>query len=52
MHGGEHYKTFIRLFKESYDEGLIEERINDAVRRILGLNFVQLRRTQWLIEVS
>ena len=40
VHGGEHYKTFIRLFKESYDEGLIsEERINDAVRRILRIKF-------------
>jgi beta-glucosidase len=38
--GGEHYKTFISLFKEAYDEGLIsEERINDAVRRILRIKF-------------
>ena len=38
--GGEHYKTFISLFKESFDEGLItEERIDDAVRRILRIKF-------------
>ena len=38
--GGQHYKTFISLFKEAYDEGLIsEERINDAVRRILRIKF-------------
>ena len=38
--GGEHYKTFIKLFKEAYNEGLIsEERINDAVRRILRIKF-------------
>ena len=38
--GGEHYKTFISLFKEAYDEGLIsDERINDAVRRILRIKF-------------
>jgi len=38
--GGQHYKTFINLFKEAYDEGLIsEERINDAVRRILRIKF-------------
>ena len=38
--GGHHYKTFISLFKEAYDEGLIsEERINDAVRRILRIKF-------------
>ena len=37
--GGQHYKTFIGLFKE-HDEGLIsEERINDAVRRILRIKF-------------
>tara|TARA_Y100000766_G_C18916838_1_gene612279 strand:+ start:9231 stop:11054 length:1824 start_codon:yes stop_codon:yes gene_type:complete len=40
IHGGEHYKTFIRLFKEAYNEGLIsDERINDAVRRILRIKF-------------
>lgn len=40
VHGGEHYKTFISLFKESFEEGLInEERINDAVRRILRIKF-------------
>tara|TARA_Y100000813_G_scaffold69064_1_gene48954 strand:- start:716 stop:2539 length:1824 start_codon:yes stop_codon:yes gene_type:complete len=40
VHGGEHYKTFIRLFKEAYNEGLIsDERINDAVRRILRIKF-------------
>jgi len=38
--GGEHYKTFLRLFKESVDEGLIlEERLDDAVRRILRIKF-------------
>jgi len=38
--GGQHYKTFISLFKEAYAEGLIsEERINDAVRRILRIKF-------------
>ena len=38
--GGKHYKTFLRLFKESFDEGLIsEERIDDAVRRILRIKF-------------
>ena len=38
--GGEHYKTFLRLFKESVDEGLItEERLNDAVRRILRIKY-------------
>tara|TARA_B100000963_G_scaffold87321_1_gene74969 strand:- start:2028 stop:3860 length:1833 start_codon:yes stop_codon:yes gene_type:complete len=38
--GGQHYKTFISLFKEAYVEGLIsEERINDAVRRILRIKF-------------
>lgn len=40
VYGGEHYKTFLSLFKESFDEGLIsEERINDAVRRILRIKF-------------
>ena len=40
IHGGEHYKTFISLFKEAYNEGLIsDERINDAVRRILRIKF-------------
>ena len=34
--GGEPYHKFLRLFKESVNEGLInEDRINDAVRRIL-----------------
>ena len=34
--GGEPYHKFLRLFKESINEGLInEDRINDAVRRIL-----------------
>ena len=38
--GGQHYKTFISLFKEAYEEGLIsDERINDAVRRILRIKF-------------
>jgi beta-glucosidase len=38
--GGEHYKTFLSLFKESVDEGLIsEERLNDAVRRILRIKY-------------
>ena len=38
--GGEHYMTFLRLFKESYDEGLIPiERIDDAVRRILRIKY-------------
>ena len=38
--GGEHYKTFLQLFKESVDEGLIlEERLDDAVRRILRIKF-------------
>jgi beta-glucosidase len=38
--GGEHYMTFLKLFKESYDEGLIPiERIDDAVRRILRIKF-------------
>ena len=38
IHGGEHYKTFLSLFKEAVDEGLItEERLNDAVRRILRI---------------
>jgi beta-glucosidase len=38
--GGKHYKTFLRLFKESVNEGLIsEERIDDAVRRILRIKF-------------
>tara|TARA_Y100000991_G_scaffold212788_1_gene197468 strand:- start:958 stop:2781 length:1824 start_codon:yes stop_codon:yes gene_type:complete len=40
VHGGEHYKTFIRFFKEAYNEGLIsDERIDDAVRRILRIKF-------------
>jgi len=39
-YGGEHYKTFISLFKEAYNEGLIsDERINDAVRRILRIKY-------------
>ena len=38
--GGEHYKTFLSLFKEAVDEGLItEERLNDAVRRILRIKY-------------
>jgi len=38
--GGEHYMTFLKLFKESYDEGLIPiERIDDAVRRILRIKY-------------
>ena len=38
--GGQHYKTFIKLFKEAVDEGLIlEERLDDAVRRILRIKF-------------
>ena len=38
--GGEHYKTFLSLFKESVDEGLItEDRLNDAVRRILRIKY-------------
>ena len=38
--GGEHYMTFLSLFKESYDEGLIPiERIDDAVRRILRIKY-------------
>ena len=37
---GEHYKTFLNLFKEAVDEGLItEERLNDAVRRILRIKY-------------
>jgi len=40
VYGGEHYKTFISLFKEAYNEGLIsDERINDAVRRILRIKY-------------
>ncbi len=40
IHGGEHYKTFLSLFKEAVDEGLIsEERLNDAVRRILRIKY-------------
>lgn len=40
VHGGEHYKTFLRLFKEAVDEGLItEERLNDAVRRIMRIKY-------------
>ena len=38
--GGEHYRTFIKLLKESVEEELISmERINDAVRRILKVKF-------------
>ena len=38
--GGEHYKTFLRLFKEAVEEGLIsEERLDDAVKRILRIKF-------------
>ncbi|MDA7794647.1 glycoside hydrolase family 3 C-terminal domain-containing protein [Flavobacteriales bacterium] len=38
--GGEHYMTFLKLFKESFDEGLIPiERIDDAVRRILRIKY-------------
>ena len=38
--GGEHYMTFLRLFQESYEEGLIPiERIDDAVRRILRIKY-------------
>ena len=34
--GNESYENFLKLFKESVDEGLIPlERIDDAVRRIL-----------------
>ena len=34
--GGEPYHKFLRLFKESVNEGLIgKDRIDDAVRRIL-----------------
>ena len=41
--GGEHYKTFLRLFKESVDEGLItEERLNDAVNEFFVSNTDQI----------
>lgn len=38
--GGEHYKKFIKLLKESIEEESISmDRINDAVRRILKVKF-------------
>lgn len=38
--GGEHYLTFLELFKEAIDEKLIPmERIDDAVRRILRIKY-------------
>ena len=40
--GGEHYKKFIKLLKESIEEESISmDRINDAVRRILKVKFDQ-----------
>ena len=39
--GGESYYKFLRLFKESVEEGLIsEDRINDAVSRILKVKYM------------
>ena len=39
--GGESYYKFLRLFKESVEEGLIkEDRINDAVYRILKVKYM------------
>lgn len=38
--GGEHYLTFLELFREAIDEKLIPmERIDDAVRRILRIKY-------------
>jgi beta-glucosidase len=38
--GGEHYLTFLKLFREAIDEELIPmERIDDAVRRILRIKY-------------
>ncbi len=40
LFGQNHYKTFIKLLKESVDEGAIPlSRIDDAIRRILGVKF-------------
>jgi len=40
LYGQNHYKTFIKLLKESVEEGAIPlARIDDAIRRILGVKF-------------
>ena len=40
LYGQNHYKTFIKLLKESVEEGAIPlSRIDDAIRRILGVKF-------------
>ena len=40
LFGNTHYKTFIKLLKESVEEGSIPiSRIDDAVRRILGVKY-------------
>jgi len=40
LYGQNHYKTFIKLLKESVEEGVIPlARIDDAIRRILGVKF-------------
>ena len=42
--GNESYENFLKLFKESVDEGLIPlNRINDAVKRILMIKKLKSR---------